>query len=126
MAFKKSSRMDFNWNYNEGVIVQRKGFGKDLNKYFADVLVSYSETYTPWSDLYSTHLRNEVQTSATTARGIISYPGLTYANYQYLADDSTWHRYTALTCSRWCEYAYSVHKAQITGKVGAYKRWHSK
>lgn len=123
MAFKKSSKMEFHWNYNTGGIVQRKGFGADTNKVFADTLVKYGEEFTP---MKSGALRLAVTVKANPTNAKIQYPGIKYADYQYNADDSTWNRFTPGTTSRWLDYAWQVYKAQITGTVGAYRRWHSK
>ena len=122
--------MHFEWNYSEGALVERLGFGADLNKKFAEVLVKYATPYTPYApkrpSADTKHLRDAVEISANRHQGSITYPGIPYADYQYLSDDSSWNRHTPGTTSRWLEYAWSVHKFQISGEVGAYRRWHSK
>lgn len=124
---KKSSRMHFEWNYGQQALVERLGFGKDMNEFFAKTLVKYAEPYTPLGPSKpGTHLRDAVEISANNQRATITYPGVTYADYQYFADDSTWNRHTPGTTSKWLDYAWTVHKFQISGEVGAYRRWHSR
>jgi hypothetical protein len=117
--------MHFEWNYGEKALVERLGFGKDLNEYFAKTLVQYAEPYTP---MEKGNLRDAQRAgvSANNQRGYITYPGVSYADYQYFGNDSGWKRHTPGTTSRWLEYAWTIHKFQISGKVGAYRRWHSK
>jgi hypothetical protein len=126
----KSRKMDFQWNYGKDAIVQRLGFGADLNKVFAETLVKYSEPYTPYRPSISKpdnqHLRTNVEVKANNMNASITYPDLVYAQYQYFSDDNTWDRHTEGTTSRWLEFAWNTHKQQITGTVGAYRRWHSK
>ena len=119
----KSKRMHFEWNYGEVAMVERLGFGKDLNRKFAETLVKYAEPYTPKK---TGNLRNSVEIKSNNQRATITYPGVTYADYQYFADDSTWNRHTPGTTSKWLDYAWTVHKFQISGEVGAYRRWHSR
>ena len=120
---KKSSRMSFKWNYGEVAMVQRLGFGKDLNEFFAKKLVQFAEPYTPKK---TGQLREHVEISSNNQRATITYPGVSYADYQYFADDSSWNRHTPGTTSKWLDYAWQVHKAHISGSVGAYRRWHSR
>lgn len=125
---KKSEKMDFHWNYGSQALVQKKGFGKNLNDYFANTLVEYAEPFTP---KLTGKLRNSVVVKATNFGATITYPGATnykgrnYAEPQYFADDSEWNRNTPGTTSGWLDYTWTVYKQQITGKVGAYRRWHS-
>lgn len=127
---KKSQKMHFEWNYSKAAIVDRLGFGTDLNKVFAETLVKYSEPYTPYKPSANKpdnqHLRTNVEVRANNSRASITYPDLTYAQYQYFSDDSGWSRNTPGTTSRWLEYAWALHKPEISGTVGAYRRWHSK
>lgn len=119
----KSKHMHFEWNYGEGALVERLGFGKDMNEFFAKTLVKYATPYTPKK---SGNLRSRVEVNSNRYGATITYPGVTYTDYQYYADDSDWSRHTPGTTSRWLEYAWQVHKFQISGEVGAYRRWHSK
>lgn len=122
--------MEFHWNYGEEAIVERKGFGTHLNEFFAKTLVEYAEPYTP---LKTGALRGSVDIDANKQRGYITY-NVPYAQYQYFTPDERWRRATPKTSgpshnlesSRWLEFAWNQHKAQITGKVGAERRWHSK
>jgi hypothetical protein len=126
----KSKKMNFQWNYGKDAIVQRLGFGADLNRVFAETLVEKSIPYTPYGPSATKdvkeHLRGGVEINANHMNASITYPDIVYAQYQYFSNDSAWNRHTAGTTSRWLEYAWTVHKQQIAGKVGAHRRWHSK
>ena len=119
---KKSPKMDFHWNYGVGGVVNRLGFGADLNRYFAETLLDYAEPYTP---MKTGRLRERANVTANPMNAKITYDGVDYADYQYYGPDS-WDRTTPGTTSQWLDYAWAVHKFEIAGKVGAYRRWHSR
>lgn len=119
---KKPVTMDFKWNYSAGGIVQRLGFGTELNQFFAQTLLDAAEPYTP-------ELTGALLDSATIESNPVNakivYPGIPYADYQYFGDDD-WNRTKPGSTSGWLHYAWQVHKFQIAGKVGAHVRWHGK
>ena len=119
---KKSQVMDLKWNGSSSAIVNRLGFGQDLNRFFAETLLDYAEPYTPKK---TGNLRESAIVTANNSVGRITYNGVNYAKYQYVGP-SSWNRTTPGTTSRWLEYAWTVHKFEISGKVGAQRRWHSK
>lgn len=127
---KKSKKMDFKWNYSQSAIVQRLGFDMKTERYFAETLVKYAFPYTPYDPFTkkpaSLHIRRGAHIVSTSLGAKITYPDIPYAHYQYHANDAGWKRATAGTMSGWLEYAWLIHKAEITGKVGAYRRWRSK
>lgn len=127
---KKSKTMDFKWNYSQNAIVQRLGFDMKTEKFFAETLIKYALPYTPYDPFTkkatSLHIRKGAVIVPTTSGAKITYPNIPYAHYQYFANDTGWDRATAGTMSGWLEYAWLIHKQEITGKVGAYRRWHSK
>lgn len=45
---------EFEWNESSSTLIKRKGFGKELNRFFAKTLYEYSYPYVPYS-----HLRTE-------------------------------------------------------------------
>lgn len=109
---KKSKVMDFRWNYNSSGIVQKKGFGTKLNRAFAESLLRYAKPYTP---LKTGRLRDSATVTANMMSGKISYPGVSYADYQYILD--TDNRTTPGTTSYWLDYAWLLHKSEITAEV---------
>lgn len=127
---KKSKTMSFKWNYSGEALLNRLGFDQNTEKYFAKTLVQYAIPYTPYrpsiDKSHDQHIRGGYRITASSSGSKITYPEIPYAAYQYNADDSEWKRATYGTRSGWLDYAWLVHRAEITGKVGAYRRWNSK
>jgi vacuolar-type H+-ATPase catalytic subunit A/Vma1 len=115
---KKSPKMSFEWIDNQTGIVQRLGFGAGLNEYFAQTLLDYAEPYTP---METGMLRASATVKANPMNAKIIYDGVNYADYQY---NTQYDNYTTPgTTSAWLDYAWQVHKFEISGKVGARVRW---
>lgn len=74
-----SSNFNFEWNYAHSVLVRRKGFGKELNKYFAHLMAQYCNEFVPY---VSGTLAGSVRTQATEDHGTITYMA-PYAPAQY-------------------------------------------
>lgn len=127
---KKTKSMSFKWNGSNAAIVRRLGFDQNTEVYFAEQVVRYAMPYTPYDPFAvkdkSEHIRGGAEIKPTSSGARITYPNVPYAGYQYNADDSKWKRATFGTMSGWLDYAWVVHKQEITGKVGAYRRWRSK
>ena len=127
---KKPRSMSFRWNYKGEALLKRMGFDRETEGFFARTLIQYAMPYTPYNPLdrksHEEHIRGGAKVTAYNNRAKITYPDIPYAVYQYNADDSGWKRATPGTMSGWLEYAWTVHKFEITGKVGAFRRWHSK
>lgn len=73
------SNFSFEWNYSHSIIIKRKGFGKELNKYFADIFAQYSDEFVPFD---TGALANSVRTQATEDHGTVTYMA-PYAPEQY-------------------------------------------
>ena len=127
---KKTKSMSFKWNGSNAAIVRRLGFDQKTEVYFAEQIVRYAIPYTPYDPFAvkdkSEHIRGGAEIKPTSSGARITYPNVPYAGYQYNADDSGWKRATPGTMSGWLGYAWTVHKQEITGKVGAYRRCRSK
>lgn len=126
---KKKNTMSFKWNYSQDAIVKRLGFDANTEKYFAETLIQYAMPYTPYNPFdrkpYNLHIRGGAKIRATNDSAKITFPNIPYVKHQYFGDDSSWNRATYGTMSGWLDYAWLLHNAEITGKVGAYRRWHS-
>lgn len=105
-------------------ILDKLGFGKELNYTFADTVVEYARPYTPEDkDNYDPpYLRENVTISSNKSTGIIVYNN-DYADYQYNTSDEKWHRHTPDTHSAWIEGdkrfdgAWNIHKKEIVKAV---------
>lgn len=121
------SNVKFEWNNSASVIVRNKGFGKGLNKDSAQILYETYYPYIPYS-LQSTggNLANNVRITANDDHGTITHL-VRYANRQFNADagnadgvDVLVHRTRMiheLATSHWSDWAWSVHKKEITARV---------
>ncbi len=117
----------FEWNGSASTIIKNLGFGKGLNKEAAQILYQYSYEYIPFSLQQSMgSLANRVRISATANQGLITHL-VKYANRQYNADkgnpygeDVLVKRTRAihpLATSHWADWAWSMHKREITADV---------
>lgn len=115
----------FNWNYKSSIIIQRKGFTKELNKASAEIFSRHMYKYIP----YDTGLMsNSVRVSATGDKGIITYT-TKYAKEQYWGPDDNWNRNRTvhpLATSLWDKQCWAVEKREIINEINAYRRSHSR
>jgi hypothetical protein len=109
---------DFHWNYSSSLIIKRKGFGKDLNKKYAELLYKYSYPYIPKR---TSKMANKVRITANDERGMITHL-VSYARYQY--PNTNYHHKTP-TRAKWFEYGFRQHKQTIVSQLNAYRRRHS-
>jgi len=70
---------EFKWNKSSVQITADKGFGKALNKYFADVFADYSDEFVPY---YEGDLSHYVQTFGGKDHGTVTYQ-VPYSAAQY-------------------------------------------
>lgn len=126
---KKSETMSFKWNYTGEALLNRLGFNQKTERYFAQTLLQFALPYTPYDPTArkprDQHIRGGAKITTSSSGAKITFPNIPYVKYQYYGDES-WKRATPGTMSEWLDYAWLVHKAEITGRVGAYRRWQSK
>lgn len=129
-----AGKFSFEWNYSHSVIVKRKGFGRDLNKHFADLVADYSEEYVPY---YEGDLSHYVQTRATEDHGTVTYQ-VPYANAQYtghwvdangrehfINEANRCRDFHPLATSYWDKAAWTQYKSVITKELNEYRKAHS-
>lgn len=115
------SNYSFEWNYSHSVIVRRKGFGKELNQYFADLVADYSEEFVPYLEGDLSHF---VQTRATDDHGTVTYQ-VPYAGVQYtgagINEENRCRQFHPLATSYW-DKAMWQHYSGVVGKALNKKR----
>lgn len=116
------SNFSFQWNYSHSIILKRKGFGKELNKYFAELMRDYSDEYVPYD---TGALASQTRISATNDHGTVTYIA-PHAGYQYTGDngslvpESEWNRNRSvhpLATSFWDKAAWSQYGSVISRKL---------
>ena len=119
--------MKIEWNYTNKEIIERKGFGRELNLYMAKTVAQYTEKYVPWGKPTKNHvdgrLTHSVRTYATKDYGRVVWTA-PYAEVQWNGPD-TWKRYKGvhpLSTSHWNEMAWTMHGNTIVNKVDAKRR----
>ena len=117
----------FEWNYSSSTIIRRKGFGKDLNYFFAKTLYEYAYPYTPY-DPYRTegaHMADNVRIFANEDHGSIVYQSK-YAKYLHEGRHMNFNKaiHTRAT-SHWEQAAWRNSKEQILAEVDLYRKAHS-
>ena len=121
------ANLRFEWNDSASNIIKNLGFGKGLNKEAAQILYRYSYPYIPFSLQQSMgSLANRVRISATANQGLITHL-VRYANKQYNADKGNPYGEDVLVkrtrvvhplaTSHWADWAWSMHKKEITAEV---------
>ena len=112
-----AKNFSFEWNYSHSIILKRKGFGKELNKYFADLMADYSDEYVPY---HEGDLSHYVQTRATEDHGTVTYQ-VPYANKQYqginINESNRDRRFHPLATSYWDRAAWSQYGSVISRKL---------
>jgi len=113
---------EFKWNYKHSVIIQRKGFGKELNKYFADLVADYSDEFVPYAEGDLSHY---VQTFGAKNHGTVTYQ-MPYAGPQYTGENGSgvpevnWERKKnphPLATSYWDKACWATYGDEITKEV---------
>ena len=126
-----ASNYKFEWNYSKSLIVARKGFGRELNRYLAEQVAMYSEPYVPYK---TGTLNDSVQIKAYSDHASIIYHA-PYVGPQYTGmngsniPESEWKRDTSthpLATSYWDKYAWSQNSVRIGKAVAARRRSLSK
>jgi len=114
----------FKWNYSNSDIIRRKGFGKELNRFFAQTLYEYSYPYVPY-DPYRTegaHLADNVRIRANEDHGTITYQNK-YANKIHEGVGMNFNKQIhPLATAHWEQAAWRQNKDRILAEVDAYRK----
>ena len=121
------ANLQFHWNDSASNIIHNLGFGRELNKEAAQIFYTHYYDYIPYSLQESMgSLANNVRITATNDHATITHL-VRYANKQFYADagssngkDVGVHRTRVvhpLATSRWSEWAWSMHKKEITADI---------
>jgi len=132
-----SMNMKIEWNYTNSEIIERKGFGKDLNKYMAQTVARYVEPYVPWGkshvSRYGHILSHEGGYLSRSRRIYANKNGGTivwtaqYAEAQYeLITPNRYHEVHPKSTDHWNEVAWMFHSSAIVRSVDAKRRELSK
>ncbi len=114
----------FQWNYSSSTIIKRKGFGKDLNEFFAKTLYEYAYPYTPYDITRESgaHMADNVRIQANEDHGTITYQSVyakklhegTGLNFQQTAHPLATHH--------WEQAAWRQSKDLILKEVDAFRK----
>ena len=109
----------FNWNFSNEKIIERKGFGRKLNKATADIMRKYMDPYVPY---LGGKLSRDVQTYGAKDHATISYRA-PYASKQYygIGYNHTLSPHPLAT-ALWDKAAWINHKPQIVAEVDAERK----
>ena len=133
-----SMNMKIKWNYTNSEIIERKGCGKELNKYMAQTIADYVEPYVPWGPLHimrrghvlsheGGYLSRSRRVYANKTGGTITWTAQ-YAEKQF-EGDPRWNRYRAvhpLATDHWSEVGWMNHEQTIVRHIDEYRRMLSK
>lgn len=109
----------FEWNKSSARIIADKGFGKDFNKEVANIVLSHSDKYTPFSkEDYGGkyHMAQMVYTRGTKTEGLIVYTKK-YAKDEYNNPHPHYLGAHPLATDHWVEAAWSAEKREITEEI---------
>lgn len=114
----------FQWNYSSSTIIKRKGFGKDLNEFFAKTLYEYAYPFTPYDALRveGAHMADNVRIFANEDHGSIVYQSK-YA--KRLHEGSGMHFQKTihpLATSHWEQAAWRQAKNRILDEVDDFRK----
>lgn len=115
--------VNFQWNKSSAQIISDKGFGPELNKYFAQQLYYYSYEYTPYDPYRQSgaHMADNVRIMANDSKGQIVYQS-SYAKKLWDGDYNFNPMVHPLACNHWTEVAWQQHKSEIISEVDAKRK----
>ena len=130
--------MKIKWNYTNQEIIERKGFGKELNKDMATIIARYAEPYVPWGKNHISrnahalsheggYLSRSRRIYANKNGGTIVWTAK-YADAQYDGSPD-WKRYHAVhpkSTDHWIDATWEYHSGAITRAVDEKRRMMSK
>lgn len=120
----------FEWNYKSSTIIKRKGFGKDLNRFFAETLYEYAYPFTPYDPYRNegAHMADNVRITANDDHGAIVYQSW-YAKYIHEGETpkgvpikSFNTMIHSLATSHWEQAAWRQNKDRILAELDAYRK----
>lgn len=118
----------FHWNYKTSTIIQRKGFDKETNKFFAETLYRYSYNYMPYDPWRKEgkHMADNVRIQSTKNGAYITYLSK-YARRLHEGKGMKFnHIAHPLATSHWEQAAWRQHKNEIVGDVDIFRKLRSK
>ena len=114
----------FRWNYSSSTIIKRKGFGKDLNKFFAETLYAYSYPFTPYDPYRSegAHMSDNVRIFANEDHGTIIYQS-SYAKYLHEGKKMNFNQTIhPLATHHWEQAAWRQYKTEMLEDLNNYRK----
>ena len=118
----------FQWNYSSSIIIKRKGFDKETNRYFAKTLYEFSYPYTPYDPYRESgaHMADNVRIQATKNQGMIVYQSK-YAKYLHDGKEMNFNKQAhPLATHHWEQAAWRQCKEQIIALVDIFRKKRSK
>lgn len=125
------SKASFQWNYDEQTIIARKGFGRNLNRDFAKILVSHMDKYVPYDPhrQMGVHMADDIEyknmNDNYNSVGIVY--NAPYANKQY--NNTNPHQissHSPLATDHWDKYCWELEKDEIIAEVDAARMRYTK
>ena len=114
------------WNGTHQEIIARKGFGRNLNREFAQICLNHFQKYTPYdpkrqlgvhmSD--NTELRNVSDNNNSVA---IVYKA-PYTRKQYYNKNHPMSEHSPLATDHWDKYCWELESSEITAEVEAARK----
>lgn len=114
----------FKWNYSNSIIIRRKGFDKETNRFFAQTLYEYSYPYVPYDPYRDSgaHLADNVRIRANDDHGTITYQNK-YANKIHEGSGMNFNKMIhPLATHHWEEFCWKQSKDQILAEVDAFRQ----
>ena len=113
----------FEWNYPSSIIIKHKGFGTDLNRYFAQLVFDYSYNFTPYDPFRTegAHMADNVRIFANDNYGRIIYQSK-YARLQH--DNKYQHNLMIhpLATDHWEQAAWRQHSSEILADLDVFRK----
>lgn len=111
----------FYWNFSNPKIIERKGIGRELNKFAAQTIAVYTNEFTPY---LTGRLSRNVQVYGAKDHATISYKAPYAAKHYYGTEFDPNRNRTVhpLATSYWDKAAWSVYKREILKEVDAERK----
>lgn len=120
----------FEWNASTQEIIASKGFGRSLNREFAQILLAHMEKYTPYDPKRTTGVHmvdnvslKNVHDNNNSVAIIYNSP---YTTKQYYNSNHPASAHSPLATDHWDNYCWELEKEEITAEVDEARKRYAK
>lgn len=115
------------WNGTTQEIIARKGFGRNLNRDFANIALDHMRQYTPYNPARKSgiHMVDNVEVRVDNEQARIIYKA-PYTRKQYYYKNHQMSEHSPLATDHWDQYCWQLEKQEILTEVEEARKRYAK